>query len=238
MHKSEVSDISIGMDAASRLIVALDLPDRKRIISLAKELSGQVGMVKVGFEAFVAHGPGLVDELKDLGHDIFLDLKVHDIPNTAASAAREAGRLGASLLTVHAAGGTEMVKAAREAAPPSLKIIAVTVLTSFNEAGFAEVGYRDAISKSAQTLAHLSLRAGADGLVCSAFELETLGEVGGLRVVPGVRPLGSSSGDQKRVVTPLEAVQRGATWIVVGRPIVQSIDPLGAAVKIVEELNV
>jgi orotidine-5'-phosphate decarboxylase len=225
------------MDPTSRLIVALDLSERSKITSLAKELTGKVGMVKVGLEAFIAHGPGLVGELKDMGHDVFLDLKVHDIPNTAASAAREADRLGASLLTVHGAGGAEMIKAAREAASDSLKIVAVTVLTSFDEAGFAEVGYRDDISASALTLAGLSRRAGADGLVCSAFELEKLQEVGGLRVVPGVRPAGAAAGDQKRVVTPAEAVERGATWIVVGRPIVQSPDPVAAAEQIVEQLS-
>ena len=225
------------MNPTSRLIVALDLPERSKIISLAKDLSEKVGMVKVGLEAFIAHGPGLVSELKDMGHDVFLDLKVHDIPNTAASAAREADRLGASLLTLHGAGGFEMIKAAREAASDSLKLVAVTVLTSFDEPGFAEVGYRDDISASALTLAVLSRRAGADGLVCSAFELEKLSETGGLRVVPGVRPAGSALGDQKRVVTPSEAVERGATWIVVGRPIVQSSDPVAAAEQIVEQLS-
>lgn len=225
------------MDATSRLIVALDLPERNKIIALAKDLRSKVGMVKVGLEAFIAHGPALVSALKDMGHDVFLDLKVHDIPNTAASAARQADELGASLLTVHGAGGTEMIRAARNAASDSLQIIAVTVLTSFNEDGFAEVGYRENISNSAQTLAGLSRRAGADGLVCSAFELASLKEAGGVRVVPGVRPSGAAVGDQKRVVTPAEAVERGASWIVVGRPIVQSPDPVQAAEQIVAELD-
>jgi orotidine-5'-phosphate decarboxylase len=224
------------MHPSNRLIVALDLPKRSEILSMAKALIGKVGMVKVGLEAFIAHGPSLVTELKEMGHEIFLDLKVHDIPRTAAAAALQADQLGASLLTVHAAGGEEMIRAAREAASESLKIVAVTVLTSFDEAGFAQVGYKDDIPTSAVTLAGVALEAGADGVVCSALELERLAPVGGLRVVPGIRPAGAAAGDQKRVVTPGQAVERGATWIVVGRPIVQSPNPIEAAEAIVLEL--
>ena len=224
------------MQPANRLIVALDLPKRSEILSMARALIGKVGMVKVGLEAFIAHGPSLVTELKEMGHEIFLDLKVHDIPRTAAAAALQADQLGASLLTVHAAGGEEMIRAAREAASESLKIVAVTVLTSFDEAGFARVGYKDDIPTSALTLAGVALEAGADAVVCSALELERLAPVGGLRVVPGIRPAGAAAGDQKRVVTPGQAVERGATWIVVGRPIVQSPNPVEAAEAIVLEL--
>lgn len=225
------------MEPDNRLIVALDLPDRNELLAIARELCGKVGMVKVGLEAFVAHGPTLVSDLREMGHEVFLDLKVHDIPRTAAAAAREADRLGASLLTVHAAGGAEMIRASREAASAALRIVAVTVLTSFDEAGFGEVGYRGNISEAATGLARLAMGSGADGLVCSALELDALAEVGGLRVVPGVRPLGSPAGDQKRVVTPAEAVSMGASWIVVGRPIVQSDDPAAAAAAIVSELK-
>ena len=224
------------MQPSNRLIVALDLPQRSEILSMAKALSGKVGMVKVGLEAFIAHGPSLVSELREMGHEIFLDLKVHDIPRTAAAAARQADQLGASLLTVHAAGGEEMIRAAREAASDKLKIVAVTVLTSFDAAGFAQVGYKDDIPTSAVTLAGVALEAGADGVVCSALELERLAPQGGLRVVPGIRPAGAAAGDQKRVVTPGQAVEQGATWIVVGRPIVQSPDPVQAAEAIVQEL--
>ena len=225
------------MESTAKLIVALDLPDRPELLALARQLIGKVGMVKVGLEAFIAHGPDLVSDLRDMGHDVFLDLKVHDIPRTAAAAAREADRLGASLLTVHAAGGAEMIRAAREAASESLQIVAVTVLTSFNEAGFDEVGFRGDIGTAAAGMAALAIENGADGVVCSALELDSLSEVGGLRVVPGVRPQGTAKGDQKRVVTPAEASKMGATWIVVGRPIVQSADPVAAAAAIVTELE-
>jgi len=225
------------MESTAKLIVALDLPDRRELLALARQLIGNVGMVKVGLEAFIAHGPDLVSEIREMGHEVFLDLKVHDIPRTAAAAAREADRLGASLLTLHAAGGAEMIKAAREAASESLKIVAVTVLTSFNESGFDEIGFRGDIGTAATGMAALAIENGADGVVCSALELDSLSGIGGLRVVPGVRPQGSPKGDQKRVVTPAEAINMGATWIVVGRPIVQSPDPVAAAAAIVNELE-
>lgn len=217
------------MSNRSNLIIALDVAEREHALDLARCLRDEIAMVKVGLEPFVAHGPGLVAELRDAGVEVFLDLKVHDIPRTAAAAAREASRLGARLLTVHAAGGAEMIGAARDAASESTAIIAVTMLTSLDDDAARGIGFASSVADSASTLGRLAVAAGADGLVCSALELERLTPVGGLRVVPGVRPRGSASGDQKRVATPGEAVSKGATWLVVGRPVLQAEDPVAAA---------
>lgn len=218
-----------------RLIVALDVPARERAMELARLLAPEVAMVKIGLEGFTAHGPSLVRDLVELGIEVFLDLKVHDIPRTAAAAAREAARLGARLLTVHASGGGEMVRAAKDAAG-GCQIIAVTVLTSMDDRGLTQLGLEGAAKRVALRWGELAVRAGADGLVCSAHELAELSPLGGTRVVPGVRPLGEAAGDQKRVATPGEAVRAGATWIVVGRPILDAADPLAAARAINSEL--
>lgn len=212
----------------SKLIVALDVPDRANTVSLARALAPEVAMVKIGLESFIAHGPGLVEDLRGLGVDVFLDLKLHDIPRTVAAAAKRASTLGVRLLTVHATGGAEMVAAACESAG-EIQILAVTVLTSMDEAAVAGVGFADGVEESVSRLGRLALEAGADGLVCSAHELFALRQLGGLRVVPGVRPDGSDPGDQKRVATPARAVEGGASYLVIGRPIVQAPDPVAAA---------
>lgn len=218
--------------ADSKIIAALDVPDRSHCLELARQLAPHVAMVKVGFESFVAHGPSLVTELRDAGVDVFLDLKLHDIPRTVAAGAREASALGARLLTVHASGGAEMVRAARDAAGPETWILAVTVLTSMDQATVDAVGLQGTVAESVQRLGVLAVDAGADGLVCSALELEALKLTGGIRVVPGVRPAGTASGDQKRVATPERAVSDGATYLVIGRPIVQAPEPAAAAAAI------
>ncbi len=226
------------MKGSDRLIVALDVPGRSEAIALAARLASHVGMVKVGLEPFVAHGPDLVHALRDNGLDVFLDLKVHDIPRTAGAAVREAVKLGARLVTIHALGGPEMVKAAREAAGDSTtEVIAVTVLTSMDAASAKAVGLGDDVGAAAQRLGEMAVAQGAHGLVCSAHELERLSPVGGSRVVPGIRPAGASAGDQKRVATPRQAVDSGATWIVVGRPIVRADDPVEAARAIVSQID-
>ena len=224
------------MSVDNPLIVALDLPERDKIVSFAKQLGPEVGMVKIGLEAFIAHGPDLVREIVGHGAKVFLDLKIHDIPRTSAAAVRQASQLGASLLTLHGAGGAEMIKASKQEASNGLELLAVTVLTSFDEDGLGAVGYRDDISGTVSRLAELSLASGADGLVCSSHELSLLKALGGHRVVPGIRPAGAAHGDQKRVATPKEAVANGASWIVVGRPIVKAEDPIAAARAIVAEL--
>lgn len=222
----------------SPLIVALDVPERVRAVELAVALQPYVAMVKVGLEAFVAHGPSLVETLRSVGVDVFLDLKLHDIPRTVEAAAREAARLDPRLVTVHAAGGADMIKAARAALPETSQVIAVTVLTSLRDADLGPIGFAHSVATTARGLGKLALAAGADGLVCSAHELAELAPLGGCRVVPGVRPAGSASGDQARVASPAEAVRAGATWIVVGRPIIAAPDPVAAAQAIVAELRV
>lgn len=225
------------MTGRERLIVPLDVPDRDAALALARTLVGQVGMVKVGFEAFVAHGPALVHELHRLGHQVFLDLKVHDIPRTAAAAAREASRLGVRLLTVHAAGGRDMIAAAREALDGPTQMVAVTVLTSLDATALADMGHAQPLAQMARRFGEVALEAGAHGLVCSPHELSTLGSLGGLRVVPGVRPVGTTTDDQKRVATPVEALAGGATWLVVGRPILRAEDPAAAAALLAAQLD-
>jgi orotidine-5'-phosphate decarboxylase len=224
------------MKPSERLIVALDLADRDRLVNLARQLRGRVGMVKIGLEAFVGFGADFVREIRDLGHEVFLDLKLHDIPNTVAGAARKASALGVRLLTVHAQGGAAMVKAARQEVGPETQIIAVTVLTSLDDAAVAALGAGLSVPKLAARLGQVAREAGADGLVCSAQELATLSGLGGTRVVPGIRPAGASAADQKRVATPAQAVRDGATWIVVGRPILEAPDPAAAAQGIVDEI--
>jgi len=224
------------MQPVDRLIVAFDVAQRAQGISLAKKLRDRIGMAKIGLEAFVALGPSFVSEVKDAGLEVFLDLKLHDIPNTVAGAARQASALGVRLLTVHAQGGAEMIRAARAAVKSDTQIIAVTVLTSLDDAAVAAMGSPWKVEELAQTLGRVARDAGADGLVCSAHELATLSELGGTRVVPGIRPSGGERADQRRVATPADAVRAGATWIVVGRPILESADPAGAAAKIVDEI--
>lgn len=221
-----------------RIIVALDLPDRAETIALAKRLASHVGMVKIGLEGFIAHGPDLVREIRDAGIEVFLDLKIHDIPRTAGAAVRQASKLGARLLTVHAAGGAEMVRSASEEAGENTSVVAVTLLTSLDEQAAQEIGYGDSLEDATHRLASLALNNGADGVVCSARELTRLSDLGGLRVVPGIRPQGSAHADQKRVATPAEALAGGATWLVIGRPIVHAPDPVAAALRIAQSLEV
>jgi orotidine-5'-phosphate decarboxylase len=225
------------MQARERLIVALDLPERKATVDLARRLAGHVAMVKVGLEPYTAHGPDLVRELIDSGLDVFLDLKAHDIPRTAAAAVREASRLGARLVTIHALGGPEMVRAACDGCSGKTEVIAVTLLTSMDAAACEAVGVGRDVAAGARRLGALALEHGAHGLVCSALELEALNDLGGSRVVPGIRPTGTAAGDQRRVATPAAAIAAGATWLVVGRPIVKADDPVAAARAIAGEID-
>ena len=219
------------------LIVALDLPDRESIVSLAAELSGEVGMVKVGYEAFLRYGGTLIDELADQGHRIFLDLKLHDIPRTVAAGVKAVRRPELGLLTIHAAGGSEMIKAAVDASDGLFDVVAVTLLTSLDAQTIKSIGFERTIPEQVKSMADLTVSAGAAGVVCSAQELRALKVVGGIRVVPGIRPAGAALGDQKRVATPEEAQRDGATWLVVGRPITQADSPVAAARAIVSSLK-
>lgn len=212
----------------NRICAALDLPDPQSAARLAEKLAGHVGMLKVGLELFVAHGPAALDPIRRCGLPIFLDLKLHDIPQTVEAAARGAAALGVQYVTVHASGGAEMIRAARRALGRT-RLLAVTVLTSLDEADLDAIGLaRDAVPR----LAKLAIAAGADGIVCSPQEVAALRAAlgpGPELVVPGIRPAGAAAGDQRRVGTPAEAVRAGATWIVVGRPLRDAPDPAAAA---------
>ncbi len=221
----------------SPVILALDVPERARTLELAKLIGPEVGRVKLGLERFVAHGPELVRAVVGMGLPVFLDLKLHDIPRTAAAAAKMALDLKVKLLTVHASGGAEMVRACREAVGDRLQLIAVTVLTSLGDDDLAGVGFSGQAATVAARLGKLAIDSGAHGLVCSALDLLALAGIGGSRVVPGVRPKSAATHDQKRVATPAEAMQAGATWLVVGRPILESPDPVAAARSINSEIG-
>ena len=192
-------------------------------------------------ELYYVAGNPLVETLRSRGFNIFLDLKLHDIPNTVAGAVRSATQAGASLLTLHASGGAAMMAAAVEAAsgPNAPRLLAVTVLTSMDKAELAAVGVPSSPAEQVLRLARLARQAGIDGLVCSAEEVSALrGELGpeALLVVPGIRPAGSEVGDQKRIATPSSAIRAGASMLVVGRPITRAVDPAGAASAILTEI--
>ena len=233
-------------DARTRLAVALDLPEREALLAMARRVGPEVGVLKLGLEAFVAEGPSLASELAASAR-VFLDLKLHDIPNTVGRAAAAAARTGASIVNCHAAGGAEMMKAfgdgAREAAAragrPAPSLIAVTVLTSLDAAALAAIGLAGSPLDAAVRLAVLAKASGLDGVVCSPGEIAAIRSACGadfLLVVPGVRPAGSGRGDQKRVATPAEAMRSGADLLVVGRPITGAPDPAAAARAIVAEI--
>ena len=225
-----------------RLIVALDFPTARQAQEIVAAIGSPAPMFKVGKQLFTAEGPALVRELVAAGRKVFLDLKFHDIPNTVAGAVREAAKLNVSMLTVHAAGGSPMLRAAAEAAAQSAArplVLAVTVLTSLSGQELQETGVSGTVETQVLRLASLALRAGCGGLVASPLEARLLrrelGE-GFAIVTPGVRPAGEEKGDQARVMTPRQAMEAGATHIVVGRPITGAANPAGAARKIVEEM--
>ncbi len=225
---------------AGRLIVALDTPDLATARTLATRLAPHCGLLKLGLEFFVAHGPQGVATFQE--RPVFLDLKLHDIPNTVAGAVRAALPLRPRMLTLHAGGGAAMIEAARRAAdtPGRPMLLAVTVLTSLDAAGLAATGIAATPRAQVVRLAKLAMEAGADGLVCSPHEIaairDALGEAPKL-VVPGIRPAGAAAGDQARVMTPAEAIAAGADWIVVGRPITSAADPAAAAAAITASLS-
>jgi orotidine-5'-phosphate decarboxylase len=231
-----------------RLAVALDLDGREEILAAARLLAPEVGVFKLGLQAFVSEGPGLVRAVVALGARVFLDLKLHDIPNTVGKAAAAAVRTGAWMVNAHAAGGREMLRAfgdegraaAAQAGLPRPKLIAVTILTSLDAPGLAAVGLSGTPHEAALRLALLAKESGLDGVVCSPEEIEAIRSACGrdfFLVVPGVRPAREAAGDQKRVATPAEAIARGADLLVVGRPILGATDPVAAARAVVAEME-
>jgi orotidine-5'-phosphate decarboxylase len=225
------------MQAADRLIVAADLSSRDEILRLADDLHGVAGVIKIGLQAFIANGPSLVREVVARGERVFLDLKIHDIPNTAKHAVAEAAALGAAMLTVHTTGGDAMLRAS---ADPSLLVLGVTVLTSMDAHELRGVGLEGSPLEAAVRLAKLAQGAGLRGVVASPLEIAAIREACGDElaiVTPGIRPAGSDAGDQKRTLTPREAIAAGASYIVVGRPITGAPDRAAAARRIIAEMG-
>lgn len=222
---------------------ALDTTDLGKAMELAVAIKPWVGGIKLGLEFFNANGPQGIARLAEIGLPVFADLKMHDIPNTVAGGIRAVLPLGISIVNVHAGGGRAMMKAAAEAAatagPRRPKVIAVTVLTSMDVSDLNETGVHGAPADQVIRLATLARDAGMDGVVCSAHEIEPLRKAlgpGFMLVVPGIRPAGADTGDQKRIMTPAEALKHGADWLVIGRPITGAADPASAARAIHDEL--
>jgi orotidine-5'-phosphate decarboxylase len=225
------------MQATDRLIVAIDRSDRGDILRLADALQGAAGVLKIGLQAFVANGPSIVREVIDRGAKVFLDLKIHDIPNTAKNAVTEAASLGAVMVTVHTAGGEAMLRAC---VSDDTLVLGVTILTSLDDSELQRIGFRGTPLDNAVRLAKLAQELGLRGVVASPHEVAAIREAcgDGLQlVVPGIRPEGSEAGDQRRTMTPAAAIAAGADYIVVGRPITDASDPRGAALAIVDSFR-
>lgn len=224
------------MQPRDRLVVAVDLSGRDEILRLVESLRGSAGVFKLGLQAFIANGPSIVRDVVATGEKVFLDLKIHDIPNTAKHAIAEAAGLGATMATVHAAGGEAMLRAC---AHDSLLVLGVTVLTSLGEADLLQIGMGGNAVENAVRLAKLAQSSGLRGVVASPLEIEAIREacgVGFVILTPGIRPAGADAGDQRRTMTPRQAIAAGADYIVVGRPITGAADPRSAALGVVEAM--
>jgi orotidine-5'-phosphate decarboxylase len=230
------------MNSISPIVVALDYPSAQQAIEMAKQLDPSKCRVKVGKELFTASGPAVLEELHKMDFDIFLDLKFHDIPNTCAGAVAAAAELGVWMVNVHASGGERMMSAAAEAiANKSHKplLIAVTVLTSMEQSDLAGIGLDVSPQQQVERLAKLSRQSGMDGVVSSAQEIGLIKGLCGndfLTVTPGIRPSGSAAGDQRRIMTPSQAINAGGDYIVIGRPITQADNPQQACIGIANSL--
>lgn len=235
------------MPSDSQIIVALDM-QRTEALALAARLQGRVRWVKVGMTLFYAEGPSIVSALQSLGFDVFLDLKLHDIPHQVAGAAAEIARLGVGMFTVHASGGAAMMaaavessrRAATESGHVTPSVLAVTVLTSTDDEGLSRIGIDATAADQVARLAMLARDAGTDGLVCSPAEATRVRGIAGddaLIVTPGVRPAGTAAGDQARFATPRAALEAGATHLVIGRPITAAADPIVALDEILAEIE-
>jgi len=225
------------------LILVLDAQSPREVIPALRPLQGTVRWVKIGLEMFTACGPDAVREIADLGFDVFLDLKLHDIPNTVAKSVESISRLPVRMTTLHTCGGRDMMQwavKAQQQHKPDLLLLGVTVLTSMSAAGLAATGPTDSPEHQVVRLGRLAIDSGLRGLVCSPLELVPLRAVlppGVSLVTPGIRPRGADAGDQTRIMTPAEAARAGASHIVVGRPIFKSPDPVAAARAILAELS-
>ncbi|MFA6636264.1 MAG: orotidine-5'-phosphate decarboxylase [Candidatus Omnitrophota bacterium] len=234
------------MRVEDRLIVALDVETYEQASGMVDALKVEVGIFKVGIAPFTSFGERIMDKLSSLGKKIFLDLKVHDIPNTARNAAKAAAEKNVFMMNFHCMGSEAMMTAAREGAEagraggPGPILLGVTVLTSMDKKALESLGFDKTVEEQVMDFAHSAKNAGFDGVVASANEAEKIKKVFGKDIVvvtPGIRPRGSREDDQKRVTTPLEALRKGADYIVVGRPIIEAKDPKRAAEKILEEMR-
>ena len=230
---------------ACDLILVLDAPSPRDVVPVLDRLRGQVRWVKIGLEMYTACGPSCVEEVAAMGFDVFLDLKLHDIPNTVARAVESAARLPVRMLTLHTSGGREMMSRAakaRDQAAPGLLLLGVTVLTSLSGADLAEVGVADQPGGHVLRLARLAVGCGIGGIVCSPLEIAPLRRAipASVKLItPGIRPAGSGGADdQARIMTPAEAARAGADFIVVGRPIFKAADPAAAAAAIAKEIQI
>jgi orotidine-5'-phosphate decarboxylase len=227
----------------SPIVVALDYPTPKQAIEMAKQLDPARCRVKVGKELFTASGPAIIEQLHKLDFDVFLDLKFHDIPNTCAGAVAAAAELGVWMVNVHASGGERMMAAAAEAIANKAQkplLIAVTVLTSMEQSDLAGIGLDVSPQQQVERLAKLAKQSGMNGVVSSAQEIGLIKDLCGkefLTVTPGIRPVGSAAGDQRRIMTPQEAVNAGGDYMVIGRPITQSVNPQQACIDIINSLQ-
>jgi orotidine-5'-phosphate decarboxylase len=227
--------------AREKLIVALDFPRATAALEAVHRLEGLVQWFKVGLELYLAEGNSIVEHVRGLGYSVFLDLKLHDIPNTVAGAVRSVAKTGADMLTLHAAGGPAMLTAAHEAAgaiSSGPKLLAVTVLTSMDAAQLVATGVNSSPHDQVSRLAEMAYSAGIRGFVASAEEVSSLRAAysNATLVIPGIRPAGAAVGDQKRVATPASAIAAGADYLVIGRPITQAADPAATAQAILDEI--
>ncbi|MBB1291821.1 orotidine-5'-phosphate decarboxylase [Pseudoalteromonas sp. SR41-4] len=230
----------MSLEHSKKVLIALDYDDQQTALNFVKQLSPDTCRLKVGKEMFTYFGPAFVKELIDLGFDVFLDLKFHDIPNTVAKAVTAAAKMGVWMVNVHASGGVEMMTKAKQAleqfGDKAPLLIAVTVLTSMDENELKRLGVEKTPAEQVIYLAKLAKESGLDGVVCSAQEAKQLKSLLGndfKLVTPGIRPAGSDAGDQKRIMTPKQAIEDGSDYLVVGRPITQAADP----VAVIKEIN-
>jgi orotidine-5'-phosphate decarboxylase len=225
--------------AADKIIVALDVPTERDALELVGKLRDQISFFKIGLQLYTAEGPEVVRAVLSTGSKVWLDLKLHDIPNTVARAVESANRLGVQMLTIHLSGGSQMIRAATAARANNMLLLGVTVLTSSTEETLREIGIQDEVDNQVLRLAKLGVEAGIDGIVASPHEIEPLRREFGDKikiVVPGIRPSWSEPGDQRRTMTPREALEAGADYLVVGRPIIANARPDEAVARILQEL--
>jgi orotidine-5'-phosphate decarboxylase len=233
---------SVSVDPRDRVIVALDVADADAALKLVDSLDNLIRWFKIGLQLYISEGNDIVSRLRDRGYSVFLDLKLHDIPNTVAGAVRSVAATGVEMLTVHATGGPAMLSAAQEAAaafPAPPKLLAVTVLTSMDQAQLEATGISAAPGEQVMRLARMAHASGIPGFVASAEEIAAMRTAfpEATLVIPGIRPAGAAIGDQKRVATPAAAIAAGANYLVIGRPITQAADPAAAAQAILDEIS-